>query len=199
MTGALTFRGPEDIAAFGRLLQELEAGQVGSVAFAVHHHVGWPLPLYELALLSAARLESLGARDIKWKLVTPEKEPLEVFGARASRTVADLLDERDVEVMTSCLPRIARRGHLLLEDGRELRAERVVALPELRVPHHRAVSKQTDRAGADPLAGSPARPPPAPLERLGGGRRGRRAQSTCGRNRRARSGRARSLAAGRCG
>lgn len=134
VTGALTFRGPQDIAAFGRLLQELEAGQVGSVAFAVHHRVGWPLPLYELALLSAARLESLGARDINWKLVTPEKEPLEVFGARASRTVADLLDERDVEVMTSCLPRIARRGHLLLEDGRELRAERVVALPELRVP-----------------------------------------------------------------
>jgi sulfide:quinone oxidoreductase len=134
VTGALTFRGPADVKAFGGLLGELERGRVGSVAFALHGNVRWPLPLYELALLSAAHLESLGARGIEWKLVTHEERPLEVFGARASHTVADLLDERGIEVVSSCLPRMARDGHLVLDDGRELDAERVVALPELRVP-----------------------------------------------------------------
>jgi hypothetical protein len=107
---------------------------VHSVAFAAHHSVRWPLPLYELALLSAAHIESCSARDIDWKLVTYESAPLEVFGARASRAVADLLDDAGIEIVTRRVPHMARRGRLLLDDGAELEAERVVALPELRAP-----------------------------------------------------------------
>jgi sulfide:quinone oxidoreductase len=132
--GALTFRGPPDVEAFGGLLEELARGHVRSVAFAAHDGVKWPLPLYELALLSAAHLESLGARGIDWKLVTHERAPLEIFGARASRAVADLLDEAGIEIVTGRVPHMARRGCLMLEDGGELETERVVALPELRVP-----------------------------------------------------------------
>ena len=132
--GALTFRGPADVEAFGGLLEELAEGRVSSVAFALHSSVRWPLPLYELALLSAAHVKSLGARGIDWKLVTHENAPLEVFGARASRLLADLLEEADIEVVTSRVPLIAREGRLQLEDGGELEAERVVALPELLVP-----------------------------------------------------------------
>lgn len=50
VTGALTFRGPADVEAFGDLLGELEHGKVRRVAFALHPGVRWPLPLYELAL-----------------------------------------------------------------------------------------------------------------------------------------------------
>jgi sulfide:quinone oxidoreductase len=131
VTGALTFRGPPDVEAFGRLLGELEHGRVRSVAFALHSDVRWPLPLYELALLSAAHLRG---RDVEWTFVTHEKAPLEVFGARASGLVANLLDEAGIEILTSRVPRRAKRGCLLLDDGGELEAERVVALPELRVP-----------------------------------------------------------------
>jgi sulfide:quinone oxidoreductase len=96
--------------------------------------VRWPLPLYELALLSAAHLGSLGVSDVDWKLVTPETAPLDIFGSQASRAVAALLDEAGIEVVTGRVPHMARDGRLLLDDDAELEAERVVALPELRVP-----------------------------------------------------------------
>ncbi len=132
--GAITFRGPADVEAFGRLLEELARGQVGSVAFAAHDRVRWPLPLYELALLSAAHLASLGAGGIDWKLVTHESAPLEVFGERASRAVAELLEEAGIEIVTGRAPHMARDGRLLFEDDGELEVERVVASPELHVP-----------------------------------------------------------------
>jgi sulfide:quinone oxidoreductase len=134
MHGALTFRGPADVEAFGGLLEELAHGKVHSVAFAAHESLRWPLPLYELALLSAAHLESLGASGIDWKLVTHEGAPLEVFGAHASRAVADLLDAAGIEFVAARVPIMARRGRLIFDDGGELETERVVALPELRVP-----------------------------------------------------------------
>ena len=134
VSGALTFRGPADVGALNGLLEELERGRVRGVAFALHSSVRWPLPLYELALLSAGHLESVGARGVELMLVTHERTPLEVFGARASRVIAGLLEEAGIEFVGSRLPRLARDGRLLLDDGGELDAERVVALPELRVP-----------------------------------------------------------------
>ncbi len=134
VSGALTFRGPADVGAFNGLLEELERGRVRGVAFALHSSVRWPLPLYELALLSAGHLESVGARGVELMLVTHERTPLEVFGARASRVIAGLLEEAGIEFVGSRVPRLARGGRLLLDDGGELDAERVVALPELRVP-----------------------------------------------------------------
>jgi sulfide:quinone oxidoreductase len=133
--GSLTFRGPDDVAAFGELLAELERGEARSVAFALHKHAQWPLPLYELALLSAAHLESLGSPSIAWRFVTHERIPLETFGARASSEVAQLLDEVGIEFLGGRAPHLVRDGRLVFEDGDELEAERVVALPELRVPY----------------------------------------------------------------
>jgi sulfide:quinone oxidoreductase len=132
--GALTFCGLPDVEAYAGLLEELRRGQVQSVAFALHQRVRWALPLYELALMSAARLATPATRAVKWTLVTYERSPLQVFGAAAGRAVADLLDEAGVEIVTSRLARAARGGRLLLDDGGDLAAERVVALPELQVP-----------------------------------------------------------------
>lgn len=139
--GALTFRGPEDVAAFGRLLEELARGQVSSVAFAAHERVRWALPLYELALLSSAHLASLGVEGIEWKLVTHERMPLEIFGERASRTVAELLEDAGIEVVTGCAPHMLKGGRLVFEDGGSLDVERVVASPELRVPYLNGVPR----------------------------------------------------------
>ena len=54
LSGALTFRGPADAPAFRHVLDELESGAAARVAFAVPGGVVWPLPLYELALMTAA-------------------------------------------------------------------------------------------------------------------------------------------------
>jgi sulfide:quinone oxidoreductase len=139
--GGLTFRGPEDVAAFGRLLEELARGQVGSVAFAAHDRVRWPLPLYELALLSTAHLESLGVHGIDWKLVTHEAMPLEIFGKRASRAVAELLEDAGIDVVTGRVPHMLKGGRLVFEDGGHVDAKRVVAAPELRVPYLNGVPR----------------------------------------------------------
>ena len=53
LPGALTFRGEADVRLFQGLLSDLERGVVRRVAFAVPGGVSWPLPLYELALLTA--------------------------------------------------------------------------------------------------------------------------------------------------
>jgi sulfide:quinone oxidoreductase len=132
--GALTFRGPADVEAFGGLLDELARGKVHSVVFAAHSRVRWPLPLYELALLSAAHLESRGVRGIEWKLVTHERAPLEILGTRASRAVVELLENGGIEILTGRVPHMATAGRLVLDDGDSLEVERVVALPELQVP-----------------------------------------------------------------
>src|SRR5512134_330501 len=55
--GALTFRGPADVDALRRLVDGLERGELRRLAFVVPTGIVWPLPLYELALQTAAELE----------------------------------------------------------------------------------------------------------------------------------------------
>jgi sulfide:quinone oxidoreductase len=124
--GALTFRG----AGEGQAIRELLSTQPRSIAFAAPAGATWPLPLYELALLSAAELRRRGAAtDVV--LVTPEDAPLALFGAGASEFAADLLSRYDIEVVTSASAVAARAGTLELSDGRRLDAEHVIALPRL--------------------------------------------------------------------
>src|SRR5215207_4096685 len=56
----LTFRGLEDAEAVHGLIQDVELGAVDSVVFVVPSGTAWPLPLYELALLTAERAFAMG-------------------------------------------------------------------------------------------------------------------------------------------
>ena len=58
LPGALTFRGERAVAAFRTVLDEVADGTVSSLAFAAPAGTTWPLPLYELALMSAAELRA---------------------------------------------------------------------------------------------------------------------------------------------
>jgi sulfide:quinone oxidoreductase len=130
--GALTFRGPADIEVVERLLVEIESGHVRRLAFAVPAGAVWSLPAYELALLTAAWLRSRGIRDVELAIVTPENEPLHLFGHDASNAVRTLLEERGIAVHTGGYPAEARDGELLLVADGIVVADRVVALPRLR-------------------------------------------------------------------
>ena len=68
---------------------------------------------------------------MKLALVTPEVEPLHLFGDEPSAAVRALLEERGVVVHTHAYPAEAREGELLLVGGDVLPADRVVALPRL--------------------------------------------------------------------
>lgn len=132
--GAFTFGGRDDVPVLRGLLHDLTTGRAGSVALALQSERMWPLPLYELALMTAAYLNEHGAGDVKVTLVTPEEEPLELFGPVATGAVRSLLEARRIIVRSSSLPAVARGRVLLLAGGAEVFADRVITLPVLEGP-----------------------------------------------------------------
>lgn len=128
--GALTFRDQRDVPALRRMLAELEAGAVRRVVFAVPTGCSWPLPLYELALLSATRAQEQGV-DTEITLVTPEPQPLALFGKQASGLVRDLLRERGVRLIGATAGFRVLKDGLLLTFAGSIAAERFVAAPQL--------------------------------------------------------------------
>ena len=132
--GALTFRGPADTEKIRGLLEEIVAGQVGRVAFVVPWGAVWSLPIYELALMTAAYLAERGLDHVELALVTPEDEPLQLFGRAGSEAVRELLEERGIAIQTSSCPVELVDGELRLVPEGTIAADRVVALPRLRGP-----------------------------------------------------------------
>ena len=138
--GAFTFRGIGDQHAYRTLMDELDRGAVETVAFAVPSGTTWPLPIYELALITGARLRADGNGAVV-KLVTPEAAALALFGRRASEAVTELLALRAIELLTSTHPVEFSHGALVVVPAGKVPADRVVALPRLRgrplegVPH----------------------------------------------------------------
>jgi sulfide:quinone oxidoreductase len=132
VSGAITFRDQRDVPKLRRIVGEIEAGAVRRVAFTLPAGTVWPLPLYELALLSAKRAREHGI-TLECTLVSPEAAPLELFGSAASRLVAGVLDDGGVSFIgSSPAAEVGRDGTLVLGDGTSIGADRVVALPELR-------------------------------------------------------------------
>jgi sulfide:quinone oxidoreductase len=132
--GALTFTGPRDVSALRHLLEGLVARRVRAVAFAVPAGVTWALPLYELALMTAEHLRTAGVDEARVVLVTPERNPLEVFGARIAARIRALLAERGIDLMTETVPLRVGPGGLVVVGGDAVPVERVVALPHLGGP-----------------------------------------------------------------
>ncbi|MBD0330277.1 MAG: CBS domain-containing protein [Thermoleophilia bacterium] len=129
--GALTFRGPADTERVSALLDELASGSVERVAFAVPWGATWSLPAYELALLTAAHLGSHGLAGVELALVTPEDEPLQLFGLAAVEAMRALLEANGIAVHTGVHPLEAAAGELRLLPEGVVPADRVVALPRL--------------------------------------------------------------------
>lgn len=132
--GALTFRGRDDVPALRGLLHDLTTARARSVALALPSERMWPMPLYELALMTAAHLNEHGAGEVKVTLVTPEEEPLQLFGPAATEAVRSLFEARRIAVRSSSLPAVARGRVLLLAGGAEVFADRVITVPVLEGP-----------------------------------------------------------------
>jgi sulfide:quinone oxidoreductase len=129
--GALTFRGPGDGAALSALLDRATAGGLRRIVFTTPAEATWPLPVYELAFLTAAYFVEHLTRGVEVMLVTPEKRPLAAFGDAASDAIAQLLAIRGIVLETAAVPSHWRDGILELADGGEIAADAVVSLPKL--------------------------------------------------------------------
>jgi sulfide:quinone oxidoreductase len=131
---AITFRGLEDAEAMHGLIQDIEGGYAKRIAFVVPPGVTWPLPAYELALMTAERAASLSL-DVGLTIVTPEDEPLGIFGANASTNLARVLEQAGISVITGTHVRNVDHGKVLGVSGDVIvDAQRVVALPRLGAP-----------------------------------------------------------------
>lgn len=128
--GALCFDGPPAVGRYRDLLAEIERGEVGSVAFTLPTGTGWGLPLYELALLTAAAAREHGVSPTL-TLVTPEAEPLGDFGTEASDQVRTLLADAGVKLVTGAQPQETLARGLVTKDAGLVAAESVVAMPRL--------------------------------------------------------------------
>jgi sulfide:quinone oxidoreductase len=152
LAGALTFRGPADSDAFRHLLAEADSGSIRSIAFAIPAPVGWPLPLYELALLTATHLAER-RKEVELALVTPEAAPLSLFGQAASDAVYAMLREHGIRLHTGSHPARYEAGRLELVPAATLLTQRVVALPRLEGPQMLGIPQDADGFIATDLSG----------------------------------------------
>ncbi|MGI8844692.1 MAG: FAD-dependent oxidoreductase, partial [Thermoleophilaceae bacterium] len=142
---ALTYSGGRDSSDYRLLLDRVREGRVNKVAFVKPGGVSWPLPLYDLALMTAAECAAHGRSDVELRLVTPEAEPLGVFGRRASAAVRGLLEESGVTLLTASYGEPSAPGWLDIAPGnRGMEVDRVVTEPRLAGPRLRGLACDRD-------------------------------------------------------
>jgi sulfide:quinone oxidoreductase len=101
--------------------------------------MAWPLPIYELALMTAGRAFDMNV-ELAVTIVTPERVPLASFGDGASGAVAQLLAEAGITTIASATCEVPDSRHVVIEPGdRQLAVDRVIALPELHGPSIRGL------------------------------------------------------------
>jgi sulfide:quinone oxidoreductase len=119
LPSATTWTPEADASVFGGILRDLEDGYLKRLAFVVPRRVAWPLPAYELALMTAWDARDVGRGDLQIAVHTHEATPLSVFGPAAGEALRRDLEEAGVSVRTG----------VDVADARELGADRVVSLP----------------------------------------------------------------------
>ena len=82
--GATTWWPGGDPEIYGGLLQDIDEGYSKRIAIAVPPGAAWPLPAYELALMTAGQARAMGHDDVTITVVTPERRALSLFGDEAS-------------------------------------------------------------------------------------------------------------------
>lgn len=113
----------------------IAATRGGRIAFVVPPGVTWPLPIYELALMTERRARSADHEAVACVVVTPESAPLIMFGSPASTAVTALLKARGIELETGVYARESEDGALVLTPGdRRLDATHILALPLIEGP-----------------------------------------------------------------
>jgi sulfide:quinone oxidoreductase len=122
--------GPDHL---GGLLRDIGEGYVRRLAFVVPPGPGWPLPAYELALMTA-RMAWDAQTGPQITLVTPEVAPLAIFGPQATAAVSADLRAAGVGFHGASYVEI-EKGHaatVVVHPGmRRIEVDRVVALPHL--------------------------------------------------------------------
>jgi sulfide:quinone oxidoreductase len=121
------------------LIQDVEGDFIHKLAFVAPGRMAWPLPLYEIALMTAGRAYDMGI-NLQTTIITPEDSPLAIFGASASSSITGLLTRASIETITSAYAEVPNAREVVINpDDRHLKVDRVIALPELYGPEVRGI------------------------------------------------------------
>src|SRR4051794_33245760 len=134
LAGAVTFRGRPDVSGLRSILDDLVSGAARSAVFALPAERVWPMPIYELALMTAAHLSMHGVTGRGLTIVTPEAEPLSVFGPAAAEALRPMLRERGIALRTLARVESVEPDRVRLTSGGHVDADRVVTLGVLEGP-----------------------------------------------------------------
>ena len=147
--GALTFGMRDDAAAALRArVADVLTRDAASIAFALPSPSSWPLPLYELALLTAHELREHGS-NATVRIVTPEQHPLDLFGPAASDAVKPMLDTLGIELTLRAQPREVLPAALRIDGDQLIAADHVVTLADIAA--RPIAGLPVDRAGFVPV------------------------------------------------
>jgi sulfide:quinone oxidoreductase len=125
------------------LVQDVEEGYTHEIAFVAPPQAFWPLPLYELALLTAHRAHAANA-TVAISLVSPEHAPLAMFGAAVSEDLTRLLADAGIAFHGASSAAFAHDELTVQPSGVRTRPGRVVALPLLEGPRIAGVPSDPD-------------------------------------------------------
>lgn len=128
--GALTFRGPADVARIDTALSDLALLEHPRVIFAVSAGTAWTLPLYELALLTAAWAKESGL-EIEILVLTAERHPLAPFGPEVAGQIREMLADRGIGLRCGSVAERYADGALQIPIEGSIPADLVIALPLL--------------------------------------------------------------------
>ncbi|HEX5621170.1 MAG TPA: FAD-dependent oxidoreductase [Solirubrobacteraceae bacterium] len=129
LEGALTFSGPADVPMMDWVLAEIGRQHRRQVVIVVPSAVTWTLPAYELAIMTAAAVR--GTPEATVTLVTPEREPLWIFGDAAGAAMRELLASRDIALSTGVRAVHVTDDVLWLASDTAVIADTVISLPRL--------------------------------------------------------------------
>ena len=100
----------------------------------------WPLPIFDLAFLTAADCAAHDRSEVELSLITPEPEPLRIFGTTASTAIRGLLAESGVALHTRSYGVPGRPGWLDVSPGdRHIAVDNIVTQPRLVGPLLRGI------------------------------------------------------------
>ena len=137
------------------VLQDVEGGHIHKLGFVIPEGPVWPLPIYELALMTAMRAHETSA-DVEITIVTPEPAPLAIFGQTVADHVEQLLARSGITTILSTKAAVHGPGLIAMlpgkaihvdpmQPGREIHADRVIGLPQLFGPHCPGVPTSSPR------------------------------------------------------
>jgi sulfide:quinone oxidoreductase len=129
--GVTTWWPGGDPEVYGGLLRDIEEGYSKQLAIVVPPGAVWPLPAYELALMTIGEARAMGQDDVEVTVVTPEREPLSLFGQEATAAVAEELDSAGVQIKTGAVAQVAPGGLSLHPSGEHFAVQRVFAVPRI--------------------------------------------------------------------